>query len=243
MTAAELVSNLGKLSLDDFTSKTGIPVTKQLIAVGHPNRDSRVLTKFQALVVHYTANENPGATSIMNAKYFGRAWKPNPIAGKDPLEADGSAFRYGSTQVLVDMNGLTQALPLNNVSWGAGDRALPYTDQFKGQQPIAARVFGNSQNFRTLNIEVCNNDVIKNSDQDWLLGVQHAKSFCKWIIQSLGIKVNMDASLDPQNKAKTDLIKDGEILILRHHDLTGKQCPLPLIRDTNAWKQFIFDVC
>jgi N-acetylmuramoyl-L-alanine amidase len=242
MTQVELVNGLGKLDLDDFSKKTGILVNRQLIAVGHPNRDARVLTKFQAIVIHYTANEAAGATSTMNAKYFGRAWKKNPTNG-EPLEDDGKTpFRYGSTQVLVDMNGLTQALPLNNVSWGAGDRALPYNDTFKGQQPIAARIFGNSQNYRTLNIEICNNDVIKNSNDDWLQGVAHAKSFTKWVIRSLGLKVNVDASLDPQNKAKTDLIRDGEILILRHHDLTGKQCPLPLIQDTNAWRQFIFDV-
>jgi N-acetylmuramoyl-L-alanine amidase CwlA len=227
-----------------------------MIAVGHPNRPTQTLSRLQAIVVHYTANEHPGATDIMNARYFGRAWLPNPQDTNRPFEADGrNFFRFGSTQMLFDMDSGTQALPLNNVSWAAGDRPLPYTTEFKGQQPIARHVFGNSQNFRTLNIEVCNNDVIRDSDEDWEAGVVHAKRFIKWVVKSLGCTVNPLWSMHPhlctpdtpQGREGIARLGETEILILRHHDLSGKMCPTPLIgagnsRRQSAWENFIREV-
>jgi N-acetylmuramoyl-L-alanine amidase CwlA len=246
-----LVEELGKLSnnLSDFTQKTGIPIHNQLIANKHPNRLGRVLTKFQAIGIHYTANENPGSTDIANAKYFGRTYLGEVrMSAEDPyekvLEADGkSKFRLGSTQLLFDTDSGSLALPLNEVSWAAGDRPLKYDSYYKGQRPVAHHVFANSQNYRTLNIEICNNDIIKQSDEDWNASVNNAKKFLKWLLSSLapfGVKVNVNGSLNPQNL--TEPLPEGELLILRHYDMTGKMCPKPFIDNQAAWTEFVVEV-
>jgi N-acetylmuramoyl-L-alanine amidase CwlA len=227
-----------------FTDETGIPIHPQMIPIGHPNRPGRALTRFQAIGIHYTANENPGATDTVNAKYFGRNYFDPFIPNQDPFEEDKKTpFRFGSTQLLFDNDSGTLAMPLNEVSWATGDRAMPFDDAYRGQQPIAKKVFANSQNYRTLNIEICNNDIIKNSDEDWNMSVSNVKKFIKWLIKSLspyGLRVNTDASLNPQKIPGP--LPEGEILILRHYDMTGKMCPKPFVDDVKAWCDFVQEI-
>jgi N-acetylmuramoyl-L-alanine amidase len=232
-----LVEKLGQATkdLNKFTEETGIPIHDHLIAAGHPNRPGTRLSRFQAIVVHYTANENPGATDDMNARYFARQW-----TGKydDPLEADHKTpFAFGSTQMLFDDNSGSIAIPLNEVAWATGDRRLPYTPEWKGQQHIAKRVFNNSANYRTFNIEICNNDVIKHSPADWNKSVENASKFIKWTLKYLECEVDVNSSLNPESVMGP--LPEGKILILRHYDITGKMCPKPMIDDPSAWEAFV----
>ena len=240
MTDSEIVSNLGALTdrIDDFSKIANIPMHKQFISIGHPNRSSHKLSALKSINVHYTGNENPGSTDIVNAKYFGR---PFDIEKNDFFEKNTKVpFRYGSTAILFDNDSGTLALPLNNTSWAVGDRPLEYTEEFKGQKPLAKYVFKNRQNYESLNIEMCNNDIIKNSDEDWNGSVENAKKFIIWVIKELGLELMVEASLHPETVTKP--YDPGQILLLRHHDITGKMCPLRFVKNPKEWETFVHDI-
>jgi len=207
------------------------------LPVGHPNRSGKKLESLKAMIIHYTQNESLGATDLMNAKYIGRKYIKKTINEEQKsFEADGKTpFSFGSAHVFCDMDSITLAIPTDEVSWGCGDR------NFKGgQQPVAATVFNKRANYHTVSVEICNNDIIKNSDEDWKGSVATAKQWTIDFIKSKGLKVDVAGSLAPQT-LKTGP-KAGEILILRHHDVSGKNCPAPFIKDKVAWEAFVRDV-
>lgn len=215
-----------------------VPVKEELIPANHPNRPNKKLESLKAIVFHYTANDNPNATDTMNAKYFARKFVK---IGADYFESDSKTpFRYGSTQVLADTDSVTIAIPPEEAAWSAGDRnLLPYTVELKGQQKLAKTLFNNRQNYQILSIEICNNDVVKNSQADWDEAVINAAEWAISYIREKGLKVDFDNSFNPQ-KGLTSLSK-GNILLLRHFDLTGKRCPAPFVDAPVAWWKFLTD--
>lgn len=206
-------------------------VLEQLVPLGHPNRPGTKLNSVRALVFHYTANENMGANDTATAKYFGRKYVK---VGDKFYEADGKTeFSYGSAQVIADMDSVTIAIPVDEAAWAVGDRrVLPWTEQWRGQQHMSRNVFDCQPNYRSISIEICDNDVVKNSKTDWdgavANAVQWAIDYCK----QKNLKIDLAGSLDPQN-AKPPVA--GKILICRHRDISGKICPKPFIDDQNAW--------
>jgi len=209
-------------------------VSKMNIPLGHPNRPGVKLESLLAIVFHYTANDRPTATDTMNAKYFSRGWTGDRV---NPMEADGKTpFRYGSTQIIADMDSVTEAIPPNEAAWSCGDFQLPFVNGYKSQQPIAKKLFGGRQNFRSVSVEICNNDAIPNSSADWDGAVNNAAWWAIQFIKSKGLKVNAEKSLNPQSVISLD---HGEILLLRHRDLTGKVCPKPFVDNEVAWESFV----
>lgn len=197
---------------------------------GHPNRPGIKLEGLKAIVIHYTQNEEPGATDIMNAKYIGRKFV---LKDGKKYESDGKTpFRYGSAHVFCDMDSITLTIPTDEVSWGCGDKNFN-----GGYQMIAYSVFKRRQNYQTISVEICNNDVIKRSDEDWKAAVENAK---KWVIDFLtdtSLKVDRGGSLNPQELKSPP--ESGKILILRHYDITGKMCPEPFVKNTSEWMEFV----
>jgi N-acetylmuramoyl-L-alanine amidase len=211
-------------------------VVKAHIPAGHPNRPGTKLRALKAIVVHYTQNEEPGATDTMNVKYIGRKFVLKDVNGEaKKFEADGKTpFRFGSAHVFCDMDSVTEAIPLDEVAWNCGDK------NYKGgYQRVAEKVFKFRQNYETIGVEICNNDTIKNSDEDWEKAAENAKQWIITFLKSFDYKVN-DKSLAPQ------LIDDapvpGSILILRHYDITGKVCPKKFVDDPNKWANFVKDI-
>ncbi len=100
------IEQLGQLTnlLTDFTAKTGIPINQELIPLGHPNRPGTKLSKFQAIVIHYTANENPGATDQVNAKYFRSGAEKGPVwdATKKSIITDWIELKSVKEQKVTD---------------------------------------------------------------------------------------------------------------------------------------------
>ena len=152
-----------------------VNINTKYIPLGHPNRPGDKLDKVLAGVVHYTANSSPGATDLMNAAYFGRAWETGKYIGADgtartgPIEKGsmgkgkgglGIGFAFGSTQRVCDKDSVTATIPRDEVAWGAGDRFLPWDEIYKGQQHLAHDVFGNRQNHLCVNWEICNNNTV-----------------------------------------------------------------------------------
>ena len=202
-----------------------------LIAPGHPNRPGDKLEKLLAIVIHYTANPSQWATAEANSKYFGRKFVKD--AKGNPMEADGhTPFAYGSAQVIADENEVILALPTNEVGWAVGDSRVMLPDGTKAQQPLANKAFKNRQNRQTVSIEICNNG-------DWDKAVANAKQWAIDFIREKGLIVDAQKSLDPQN---VDSVAAGTILVVRHHDLTGKMCPQPFIDNHDSWVSFVTDV-
>lgn len=208
-------------------------IVEGYIPSGHPNRPGKKLEALKAIVIHYTQNEEPGATDTMNVKYIGRKFV---ITDAGKFEADGKTpFRFGSAHTFCDMDSVTLAIPTDEVSWGCGDKNF-----HGGYQPVASAVFGKRQNYQTVSVEICNNDVIKNSDEDWKGAVANARQWVIDFLKSRNLIVDVTGSLDPQKLEAAP--EEGVVLLLRHYDITGKNCPAPFVADTEAWESFVNDV-
>lgn len=228
-----------------------VPINEKLIAIGHPNRPGTKLEALKAVIFHYTNNDRAWSTDLANAAYFGRKFirqlDANGVQARDPktnmkiiFEEDGKTpWSYGSTQVIADMDSITIAVPLDEAAWSTGDAWLSITNGFKGQQPIAGNLFNFRQNYQTIGIEMCNNDVIKNSDEDWNKSVANAADWTVQFLLSKKLRVNVEKSLDPQ---KVTELATGEVLLLRHYDLSGKMCPAPMVKNPDAWRALVMNI-
>lgn len=179
------------------------------IPTSHPNRSGVKSDKLDLFIVHYTANDNLGATDIANAKYFGRAFK---LVNGKYYEADGKTkFRYGCTNKIIDYDSVCTVIPIGEYTPNAGDRPLNYYNGYKGQTAKAKEV-DYRQNYRSTSYELCNND-------NWLAVVDNAVE-----------------------EIARDMVEGGlpksEIQVLRHGDLTGKNCPRAFMEDEAAWADF-----
>jgi len=221
-------------------------ITNEIIQAGHPNRPGTKLSGVRAIVFHFTGNDAPGADDTMNALYFGRKWFDG--ADGSPFEAKGSLplldsqgrmvpFRYGSTQLIADMDSVTRAIPENEVAWACGDRPLPYTPEFKGQKPCSRYVFGGRPNYLSLSIEICSNDAIKGSSEDWDGACANAAQVAIEYLRSHSMTVNLHKSKHPDDPGSCPSY--GEALLLRHYDISGKVCPKPFVDDQDSWYDFI----
>ena len=205
-------------------------VLSQLIPLGHPNRPGTKLTALKALVFHYTANDSPEMGDTLNAKWFARKY----FTGQDGkiYEKDTKTpFGYGSTQIIADQDSVTMAIPTDEVAWGCGDKhMLPWTPEWKGQQHAAKLIFNNKQNYQSISIEICNN-------ADWDMATYNAAAWAIDFLKEKELKPNLRKSLSPQEFIGP--IPEGEILLLRHYDVTGKMCPAPFVRYTISWVKFL----
>jgi N-acetylmuramoyl-L-alanine amidase CwlA len=191
-----------------------VKIIKQLIPLGHPNRKG-VKIKPVGVIVHYTANDAPTASDSANVNYASRAYKN--INGA-VYEANGKdKFRYGSAHWYIDQDSATLAIPTDENCWGCGDKQFPKNNGYNGQTKIARDVFGYRQNYLTINYEICNNDIIRNSTADWDKACNNAIE----IIAQDMIKYNIPITM-----------------VYRHHDISGKICPKPFVDNPKAWDEF-----
>jgi len=226
-------------------------VVQSHIPLPHPNRPGIKLTALKAIVIHYTQNDRPSATDTMHAQYMSRPYetgkyfnKRTNVAASGAIEKGsmgkgeqglGIAFRTASAHVFCDMDSVTEVIPLDEVSWNCGDR------NYKGgYQRVASTVFKNRQNYETIGVEICNNDVIKDSDEDWNAAVENAKQWVITFLQSRGLSVDVEGSLAPQEVSEAPA--EGNVLLLRHYDITGKICPKPLVENPEEWEAFVREV-
>ena len=181
-----------------------------LIPVGHPNRKGIKADVIKFLIVHFTANDNLGATDIANAKYFARAYKT--ISGVN-YESNGTTkFRVGATNKVIDEDSVATVIPVGEYAPNAGDRQLDYNNGYKGQTALAASV-NHRQNWMSISYELCNND-------NWQATVDNA-------VEELARDIVL-----------YDLEKN-DVQIKRHYDFSGKICPRAFVKDTAAWNTFV----
>lgn len=206
-------------------------INQAIIPAGHPNRRGWKLEKVSGYVVHSTANIRPGTGDVWHGKYFSR---PYVKKGNLFFESDGQTpFRVASTHMSADRDSLTQFLPFDEYAAGAGDRPLIWSEEWRGQRPFSRHAFDNRQNWRTLQIEICEdggwNEASVNNARDWII------EDCI----SRGLRVDAQASIDLSQV--TTPPKQGYVYIARHYDLTGKHCPSKMwARGTEMyWADFV----
>lgn len=229
---------------------------EELIPRGHPNRPGTKLEALKAIVFHYTANDAPGASDTMNAKYFGRVWHVgedgnpaewawetrkdqsgyvirDPGTGKPQLFKIEVPFRYGSTQVIVDEDSATIAIPPDEAAWACGDRnAGPWTPEFKGQRPLARNLFAFRQNYQSLSVEICNN-------ASWEKAVDNAAEWAIGFLKGKGLEVDVEHSIMPQEPF---VLAPKTVILERHFDLTNKKCPMPFVTSYEEWAKLVWRI-
>ena len=143
-------------------------------------------------------------------------WTANVSAGANAAANRSyfnQGFRSASAHYIVDDSNIIQCLPDQEVGYHCGDRPL---GKYK---PIGLGLMngykGTTPNYFTIGIEMC-----VNRDGNWL------ETYSNTI--DLVARLYLKYQLNPGS-------------IIRHFDVTGKQCPKPFLKPS-AWEQFIQDV-
>ena len=134
-------------------------------------------------------------------------------------DSDESNARYfknnikkASAHYFVDDDSVTQSVPDNYVAYSVGG------DKYKNTK--GAKYFNIVNNTNSLNIELC--DTVKNGKND------------------LSAKTRANAILLIKQKAKKYGIDRNHII--RHWDVTGKNCPKYFVEDSYSWNRFLDDI-
>ena len=134
-------------------------------------------------------------------------------------DSDESNARYfknnikkASAHYFVDDDSVTQSVPDNYVAYSVGG------DKYKNTK--GAKYFNIVNNTNSLNIELC--DTVKNGKND------------------LSAKTRANAILLIKQKTKKYGIDRNHII--RHYDVTGKNCPKYFVEDSYLWNRFLDDI-
>lgn len=146
--------------------------------------------------------------STSNIKYIVYHYTAND---GDTDEANGKYFngknRNASAHYFVDDDSITQSVPDDYVAYSVGGSKYPNT---KG-----GKLYGKATNANTLNIEMC--DTIKNGKYEASAKTQeNALALGREKMKQYGIPIDR---------------------VIRHYDVTGKQCPAYFVNET-AWANF-----
>jgi N-acetylmuramoyl-L-alanine amidase CwlA len=112
-----------------------IPITQALLT--NHNRPKFKLKKLKGIVIHWTANTNPGANALANRNYF------------------NTTKNSCSAHYVVDDYRIIQCIPDDEVAYHVGAKSYTAIGQ-------AMREGSYSPNYYTIGIEMC-----VNSDGDW----------------------------------------------------------------------------
>jgi N-acetylmuramoyl-L-alanine amidase CwlA len=188
------------------------------------------------------------------ARWFGRRFEKGKIFDKNSgtlidgmiesgtagsINGGGKPFGYASTHAAADMDSVTNIIPTDEVAYNCGDAHLPWDSLYKGRQKVAFFVLNGTPNFYTVSIEICNNDIIRNSDDDWNAAGENAMCWCAAFLKIREVGIDVEWSLSPQEPR---ILNPGKILVLRHFDVTGKECPKPMVDDFSKWKNFVCEL-
>ena len=134
-------------------------------------------------------------------------------------DSDESNARYfknkikkASAHYFVNDDSVTQSVPDNYVAYSVGG------DKYKNTK--GAKYFNIVNNTNSLNIELC--DTVKNGKND------------------LSAENRANAILLIKQKAKKYGIDRNHII--RHYDVTGKNCPKYFVEDSYSWNRFLDDI-
>lgn len=121
-----------------------------------------------------------------------------------------TAKRYASAHIFVDKNGAVNIIPLNEVAYAANDvqKRNANGTPYRGVPEIAPNA-----NFYTVSVELC-------VEKDWTFDEKTVTN-----------AVNVFAEL-----CKKFHLNEEDIV--RHYDVTAKNCPAPFVSNPEAFKEF-----
>lgn len=161
-------------------------------------KDNFRIIQLKKIVVHWTANRDPGSDAARHREYF-----------QNGAPIGNGKFRSASAHYFVDNSEIVQIIPQTEVAFHCGDLSNNggRTKLGTNSSPIVAK----PPNYYTIGIELC-----ANIDGDWVTTMQKGAELCAMLVHSYGLG-----------------IED----VVRHYDVTGKNCPAPLI-DPIRWQGF-----
>ena len=136
----------------------------------------------------------------------------------DTAKANGNYFRDNvleepaSAHYFVDDTCVVRSVPDNYVAYSVGGDKYPDCAD-TGGGTMHGIIFNNN----SISVELC--DTVRNNKSDF---TERTLSNAIELVKSLMKKYNIDKNH-----------------IYRHFDVTGKICPLPMVKDLNMWKSFL----
>lgn len=223
-------------------------IVQELIPLGHPNRPGFKMVDVLVFVVHWTNNDRPGMDDWRTGEYFARPYVQKPelaVNGWDKqwFEADGvTPFRFGSAHFGCDDNSITQYMLEDDEAWHCGDISadqnghpdweyIPKNNGFGGYRPIVGHLLGGNPNKHAIGVEITNN-----TDSIWTKAVDNAIDLIRDYAARRNRMILPFNCLTPQQQFK---MADGELLVDRHYDITGKYCPRPMVENYAQWAAFV----
>lgn len=129
--------------------------------------------------------------------------------------ADGGNYRYAGAHIFVDKDEAIEVIPLNEVGYHANERkAGPLLATLKATAPYYRS--GNA-NLLTIGIEMC---------------IEKDGSFHPDTIERTRLVIK-----DLQRKFPQ--LADTKNRVVRHYDVTGKNCPKPFVEKPAEWVKFL----
>lgn len=132
----------------------------------------------------------------------------------DSDEGNGNYFANNivnaSAHYFVDGDSITNSVPDNNVAYSVG--GSKYADCYKTG---GGKFYGLCTNANSISIELC--DEVKNGKSDFSIAtIKNAVELTQMLMKKYGVDIHH---------------------VIRHFDVTGKKCPLPLIEHLK-WQGF-----
>lgn len=116
-----------------------------------------------------------------------------------------------SAHYFVDDSGVIQSVPDDSVAYSVGGKKYPSCAKTGG-----GKRYGSCTNRNSISIELC--DTRKNGKYDFSeKTLENAAQLSRLLLKKYNIPVDN---------------------IIRHFDVTGKNCPAPFVSDEKAWKAF-----
>ncbi|NMH68627.1 hypothetical protein HF072_07510 [Bacillus sp. RO3] len=173
------------------------------------------LLRVQAGIDHWTANF--GASAEGHHKYFDETLPDQNDRERASARREGrkEKIRYASAHIFVDRFKALELVPLDEVCFGANERvAGPLLSALRATHP---KYPGGNANLLCIHIEMC---------------------------------VEPDGTIHPDTIRRTALVhqylqrlypqlKDTYNRFVRHFDVTGKNCPAPMVKDQSLYKYLL----
>ena len=123
-----------------------------------------------------------------------------------------NAYRGVSAHYFVDDDSVTQSVPDGCEAWAVGGAKYPSCFDGSG----GGKLYGKCVNRNSISVELC--DTVRDGKYGFTeKTLENAAELCRILIEKYKIK--------PEN-------------IIRHFDVTGKNCPAPFVSDKKAWEEF-----
>jgi N-acetylmuramoyl-L-alanine amidase CwlA len=126
---------------------------------------------------------------------------------------DGGGGRYAGAHIFVDKNEAVEIIPLNEVAYHANERE-PLLSSLKASTSYYPS--GNA-NLLTIGIEMC---------------IEEDGSFHSDTVERTRLVIK-------RLQEKYSQLQDTKNRIVRHYDITHKNCPKPFVENPEAWKKFL----